>query len=140
MSSRRPLITVVALLFLTGCSGRVMVAKGPSSPAPPAPAHELPHSVHGPAKSLGIPPGHYPPPGYCRVWIPGRPPGRQAKAVPCRTVGDVPLGAWVLHRSESSKKLLEVAAYDDHKPRVVVSVSYYDASTGLRVEASAGKN
>ena len=31
-----------------------------------------------------IPPGHLPPPGACRVWIPGRPPGHQPPPTSCR--------------------------------------------------------
>ncbi|HEX2164340.1 MAG TPA: hypothetical protein VHM02_10360 [Thermoanaerobaculia bacterium] len=30
-----------------------------------------------------IPPGHLPPPGYCRDWLPGVPPGRQPPPYPC---------------------------------------------------------
>lgn len=134
MNLVRTSLAVAALLAMTACSGRILVAKN----APPsAPPHSVHGPVHAPAKSLGIPPGHYPPPGYCRVWVPGRPPGHQARAVPCGSLGDVPLGAWVLHRSSHSKKVLEVAAYDDVKPKVVVSVSYYDAKTGVRIDAHA---
>ena len=32
----------------------------------------------------GIPPGHLPPPGECRVWYDGRPPGRQPAPTSCR--------------------------------------------------------
>ena len=32
----------------------------------------------------GIPPGHLPPPGECRVWYEGRPPGQQPPPVDCR--------------------------------------------------------
>ena len=28
-------------------------------------------------EDLGIPPGHMPPPGACRIWYPDRPPGQQ---------------------------------------------------------------
>src|SRR6266516_353093 len=31
------------------------------------------------AATLGVPPGHLPDEGECRVWIPGAPPGRQAR-------------------------------------------------------------
>ena len=31
----------------------------------------------------GIPPGHVPPPGQCRVWYDGQPPGRQPAATSC---------------------------------------------------------
>ncbi len=33
----------------------------------------------------GIPNGHRPPPGMCRVWVDGVPPGRQAPATDCAT-------------------------------------------------------
>ena len=36
----------------------------------------------GPA---GIPPGHQPPPGQCRVWLDGVPPGRQPAPTDCAT-------------------------------------------------------
>jgi hypothetical protein len=32
----------------------------------------------------GIPPGHMPPPGECRVWYDGRPPGQQPPPTSCR--------------------------------------------------------
>lgn len=31
----------------------------------------------------GVPPGHLPPPGQCRVWYDGRPPGRQPPPINC---------------------------------------------------------
>jgi hypothetical protein len=43
------------------------------------------------ASALGIPPGHLPPPGACRIWYPGRPPGQQPPPTSC-AVG-VPPGA-----------------------------------------------
>lgn len=35
-------------------------------------------------RSQGIPPGHLPPPGECRVWYDGRPPGQQPPPTDCR--------------------------------------------------------
>jgi hypothetical protein len=35
------------------------------------------------ANSQGIPPGHLPPPGQCRVWYDGTPPGRQPAPTSC---------------------------------------------------------
>ncbi len=32
----------------------------------------------------GVPPGHMPPAGACRVWIEGRPPGHQPGVTSCR--------------------------------------------------------
>ena len=31
------------------------------------------------AATLGIPPGHLPPPGMCRVWMPDQPPGQRPR-------------------------------------------------------------
>ena len=31
-----------------------------------------------------VPPGHMPPPGLCRVWLPDRPPGHQPPPTSCR--------------------------------------------------------
>ncbi len=44
-----------------------------------------------PVEDLGIPPGHMPPPGSCRIWYPDRPPGHQPPPDPCG--GAVPPGA-----------------------------------------------
>jgi hypothetical protein len=35
-------------------------------------------------RTQGIPPGHLPPPGECRVWYDGRPPGQQPPPTSCR--------------------------------------------------------
>ena len=64
-------------LLLTACSsGRVVVTSDGKADSP----REI-HTVKGPVASLGIPPGHYPPPGQCRVWLPGTPPGHQPAPV-----------------------------------------------------------
>jgi hypothetical protein len=49
------------------------------------------------APSFRIPPGHYPPPGTCRAWVPGRPPGLQSAPGPCPTIErDLPPGAYLV--------------------------------------------
>jgi hypothetical protein len=53
------------------------------------------------ARTLGVPKGHYPPPGECRVWVPGREPGQQPPPAKCdRLVGRVPLGAFILYNDK----------------------------------------
>ncbi|HEX8569372.1 MAG TPA: hypothetical protein VF699_05545 [Caulobacteraceae bacterium] len=37
---------------------------------------------YGPG-GYGVPAGHMPPPGACRVWHPGRPPGQQPAPTDC---------------------------------------------------------
>ena len=39
------------------------------------------------ANTQGIPPGHMPGPGQCRVWYDGVPPGQQPAPTSCRTAG-----------------------------------------------------
>lgn len=49
------------------------------------------------APRFHIPPGHYPPPGQCRIWEPGVPPGLQSPPGPCPTLErQVPPGAYLV--------------------------------------------
>ncbi|HET8985541.1 MAG TPA: hypothetical protein VFN03_07260 [Trueperaceae bacterium] len=48
--------------------------------------------------SFRIPPGHYPPPGMCRVWFPERPPGQQSAPGDCAVLErQVPSGAYLVY-------------------------------------------
>ena len=46
------------------------------------------------AQAPDIPPGHYPPPGSCRIWFPDRPPGQQPPPTSCDV--EVPPGAFLI--------------------------------------------
>jgi hypothetical protein len=73
-------LLVLSLCWLAGCTTVV--------------GSEPPVIVHVPSTSvadLGIPPGHRPPPGSCRVWYPGLPPGQQPPPGSCYAY--VPSGA-----------------------------------------------
>jgi hypothetical protein len=52
-----------------------------------------------PRKLKGVPKGHYPPPGKCKIWYPNRPPGHQPPATSCNNLYRVRLepGAFILH-------------------------------------------
>ena len=122
-------ITVPALLLgvglLAGCSSSGSFPfpppGGPPRPAavkekhgPPARRAEHGQKARGPRK-LGVPPGHYPPAGQCRVWFPGRPPGQQPRATSCaRLAGHVPAGAFVLYGGREWDSLYD---WRDHERR-----------------------
>ena len=52
-----------------------------------------------PRQLAGVPKGHYPPPGSCRVWYPNRPPGHQPPPTNCDNLHGARLerGAFILH-------------------------------------------
>ena len=53
----------------------------------------------GPRELAGVPRGHYPPPGECRVWYPNRPAGQQPPPTSCDRLagGRLEPGAFILH-------------------------------------------
>ncbi|HEX2166752.1 MAG TPA: hypothetical protein VHG09_05890 [Longimicrobiales bacterium] len=54
--------------------------------------------ARGPRKLNGVPPGHFPKPGECRVWHSGRPPGQQPKPTACSNLrGRIPAGSFILY-------------------------------------------
>lgn len=87
----------VAALAAAACSSRREPEPGPGGDVVVVSENR---ATVGPTHERGpgfIPPGHYPPPGECRVWYAGRPPGQQPPPYPCgRLEGRVPLGAWLL--------------------------------------------
>jgi hypothetical protein len=99
-----------AALMLTACSqsvstptttptrttGSTARAEQPASRAPKKAAAKQP--ARGPRHLNGVPPGHFPKPGECRLWYSGKPPGQQPKATSCASLrGKVPAGAFILY-------------------------------------------
>jgi hypothetical protein len=79
---------LLSVAVLSGCA--VVVAEEPGTRRPGRP----PYPAAGGPK---IPPGHYPPPGSCRVWFPDRPPGHQPPPGPCEELQyRVPPGAYLI--------------------------------------------
>ena len=68
--------------------------------APPPPAVVVvqppPPVVVVEPRRIHVPPGHFPPKGYCRLWYPGRPPGHQPPPIACHQIVLRP-GAFVLY-------------------------------------------
>lgn len=82
--------------------------------------------------NLRIPEGHLPPPGECRVWYPGKPPGQQPPPVRCDRA-QVPQGGWLLRRPREDHKHVNVHVYDERSPGIVVSIGIFAANTGAFV-------
>jgi hypothetical protein len=102
----RALVMVCGVvLVLSGCgrkSAPDRTTPAPSSSVEASGPQSAAHATSGPARGprhlKGVPPGHYPKRGECRVWVPGRPPGRQAAPTSCTSLrGRVPAGAFVLY-------------------------------------------
>ena len=130
---------------LAACStGGVVVASGPPGPGPST------------AATLGIPPGHLPPVGQCRVWIPGEPPGHQRAPGSCAVQATrVPPHGWLVfnpggdgpgkgrrgkgrrgrgHRSGQGAVQIRVTVYGSSAPEVV---RWYERESGELVREEA---
>ena len=133
---------VFAILLLAGCSGTYS-GRYESDPNPD-PTEDTPRNEESKPEvahrgDLHIPPGHFPPPGQCRVWVPGTPPGKQARSGDCATLAQqVPTGAWLLTRPADGSKHVEVSIYDEKKPGVVIEVQIYTADSGEFVAMKSG--
>src|SRR5213595_3933802 len=85
------------------------------------------------AATLGVPPGHLPKPGECRVWIPGVPPGRQPrpKSRVCAGIEAVaPPGSWIIYRPTADRRLVHVREVDRARAGVVVRIRVFEAESG----------
>jgi hypothetical protein len=88
----------------------------------------------GTAATLGIPPGHLPAIGQCRVWVPGKPPGHQARARSCDGIErTAPAGSWIVYRPSRDKKVVHVRVVDERRPGVVIHLRVYDAQRGTLI-------
>lgn len=103
----RYMVWLLGALVLSGCSKRTTAR----IPVPGEPdggvvvvhddgARSRDGRPHG--RALRVPPGHYPPPGQCRIWYSGRPPGHQPPPGRCDSlVGRVPRGAFLLYNDQA---------------------------------------
>ncbi len=74
---------------------------------------------------------NFPGAGQCRVWVPGRPNGRQARAASCDGIADrAPAGAMILRRSPNQPNVILVDYIDEARAGRIVRTSVYDANSG----------
>ena len=134
---------LVALALAPGCGGPGPGATGsmPTDPTDPMP---MPRNVRGVeagegvdpedvevSRSLGIPPGHLPPPGKCRVWHPGEPPGQQPPPQPCgRARAAVGPGDWLLERTWKQPARVRVVEYSPRPPAGRIRIRIYAVDDG----------
>jgi hypothetical protein len=132
----RPYLALIAATsILAACSGTTVVIRDNPDTEDDIKVEreDRKNEKKGPstAATLGIPPGHLPPPGSCRVWIPGDPPGHQAPSGSCsKLASQVPPSGWLIYRPSKSKKEVKVSVYDQHKPGVIVVIRFYDSKSG----------
>lgn len=125
----------VGVVFLVlGCSsGSPKVEQGPRPSAAEVPATASGEEIEvktSTAATLGIPPGHLPPPGQCRIWEPGKPPGLQSRPGRCSALQSrVPVGGWLVYRPTENRRQVRVWVYDDTQS-VVSLVRIFDIATG----------
>ena len=124
-SARIPSIAL-AVLTATACSSYTSARR-----EQPAPAVRRGPST---AAALGIPPGQLPPPGMCRVWLPGEPPGHQPRARSCARIERMaPAGSWIVYRPDEDRSVVHVRVVDERRPGVVVRLRVYDIRRGTLI-------
>ncbi|HEX2219719.1 MAG TPA: hypothetical protein VHG35_13025 [Gemmatimonadales bacterium] len=100
----------------------------------PAPERSEARRSPSTAATLGIPPGHLPPPGQCRVWKRGTPPGHQAKPRSCANIErTAPAGSLIVERPGRDKKVVHVREVDARRPGVVIRMRVYTIRDGQLV-------
>jgi len=116
-------LLVFLLLWMSGCASILITTPTPA----PSPVPRQPESKSAIThEASGIPNGHLPPPGQCRIWYPDRPAGQQPAPEQCPIAANrVPVGAWVVSREEGNPKRIVVWVYHQQRPGVIVDTRYY---------------
>jgi hypothetical protein len=130
----RAFASVLASLLVAGActhTTRTILLEPPPAPSPEVRGVES-NRAPSTAARLGVPPGHLPNPGECRVWIPGTPPGHQPKpkSRPCAGIATVaPAGSWIIYRPTEDKKVVHVREVDSRRAGTVVRIRIFDIET-----------
>ena len=122
-------ITALAVLVLPACASR----SGPPPPEPEVIEAEKGEARRDPDRRgpLGIPEGHLPPVGECRVWYPGRPPGQQPAPSGCAEAErNAPPGTWILYRPPEDQRVVHARVLDPARRGMVIRIELFDAERG----------
>ena len=117
MTTLRLSVLACTAAVLAACTRTVIVSPQPEQRRAPT------------AVTLGIPPGHLPRPGECRVWNPGTPPGRQPRprSRPCLGISRVaPDGGWIVYRPTRDRNVVHVRVVDQRRPGGILVVRVFD--------------
>ena len=124
-----------ALFAILGAAACSSITGGPVTQ--PAPAMSRASTNASTAATLGIPPGHLPPPGLCRVWMPGTPPGHQPRARNCAGIERMaPAGSWILYRPSEDRKVVQVRVVDERRAGFVIHRRVYSVQRGTLISES----
>ena len=87
---------------------------------------------------LEIPSKELPPPGKCRIWVPGLAARDQAKAGKCDGMeAQAPAGSWVLSRPSKDRNVVHVKVIDGRRAGVVTRVLSYEVASGKLIGEGA---
>jgi hypothetical protein len=107
----------VITIILAGCISQFPTGKYPDDNRDRDDEKTFPFSA------LNIPRGHLPPPGECKIWIPGRPPGQQGPPQSCLSaLREAPLGSWVITHETNRFK---VNIFNKSRRNVIDEIRYY---------------
>jgi hypothetical protein len=91
-----------ATVLLSGCGSTLSTVGGGPSGDVVVVDEKRRDDHHSPRGLKGVPPGHYSPPGLCRLWYAGRPPGHQPRPTKCANlIGKIPAGAFILYNDKA---------------------------------------
>ncbi|WP_152425078.1 hypothetical protein [Nafulsella turpanensis] len=112
---KKIILALLAVALLESCAPRVISRAPAPVPGPGKGEKKGSLSLH----TLGIPPGHMPPPGSCRIWYPGRPPGHQPPPFKCSGARrEIPPGAFLVQRLDG--RWVQVDEFDQKRPNFIV--------------------